>query len=312
MKTVFNTQQTIHVWASQKQESGKNSNRSVFFQGPSIFSYGSHFEMARHIKNDVVFITNRKYSVTTAKHLSWVQSAVRHKTVFMVPSFTDHAENVRFLVDKVKASYDSAKRALKSGAFYIEQAQRHIDTTQRYLDTFHLSISSAWLPELVDLWASLIGDTYLTTEERNKIAERRVRAEHNELIRAEKRRLEQAIRDQLRALEEKEKLSAWMNGEDVGYRYRFAETRLRIKGDTVQTSKGAEVPVIEARKLYRAWKLGVDMVGRRVGYFTVSSMDHECIHIGCHTIPMSEVERIAPELMSDSKAGIEEGQAVSI
>lgn len=74
-----------------------------------------------------------------------------------------------------------------------------------------------------------------------------------------------------------------------------------MKGSEVQTSHGAQVPVIEARKLYRALKAGVNVVGQRVGYFMVNRVSEHEVVIGCHTIPLSEVERIAPAVMSQPR-----------
>ena len=73
--------------------------------------------------------------------------------------------------------------------------------------------------------------------------------------------------------------------------------RLRVKGDTVQTTHGANVPVIEARKLYRALKAGVNIEGQQVGYYRVTRVTESELVIGCHSIPLSEVERVAPEVM---------------
>jgi hypothetical protein len=56
--------------------------------------------------------------------------------------------------------------------------------------------------------------------------------------------------------------------------------------------------VIEARKLYRALKAGLNVAGQHIGYYTVTRVTETEIIIGCHTIPLSEVERIAPEVMS--------------
>jgi hypothetical protein len=56
--------------------------------------------------------------------------------------------------------------------------------------------------------------------------------------------------------------------------------------------------VIEARKLYRALKAGLNVAGQHIGYYTVTRVTETEIIIGCHTIPLAEIERIAPQVMS--------------
>lgn len=84
MKTVFNSSEVAHVWARQSQDHGR-SNASVYFEGAKIYSYGSHFCMGNIIKDGIVLITNRSYSVTTSKHLGWVRYAVNHMEQIYVP-----------------------------------------------------------------------------------------------------------------------------------------------------------------------------------------------------------------------------------
>jgi hypothetical protein len=296
MKTVFNSNQVIHVWASRKQDEGCNPGRSIFFNGNSIFSYGSHFEMARHITEDIVFVTTRSYSVTTAKHLRWVRFAVDHKTVYTVPTFDDHIGNLKYLVGVAQGHYDTARKSIKYGHSSIAHAGAAMLEARSYATAFEISVKERG-QEFIDLWNKLADGSYLSAEDRAKILERANKAQQAEAKRDEARRIARELYEAQRAIEEVEKLAAWMRGEDTGG-YWFAETRLRIKGDTVQTSKGAEVPTIEARNLYRALKLERDIVGQRVGHFTVSHVDSEVVRIGCHTIPMFEVERIGTELLA--------------
>lgn len=77
------------MWASQSQEHGRCAN--VEFQGATIYSYGTHFPMARFVKpvgplprdlradfesKHVVLITTDSYSTTTDKHMSYMRRAL--------------------------------------------------------------------------------------------------------------------------------------------------------------------------------------------------------------------------------------------
>lgn len=80
-----------HLWASQNVQEGRSSNRNLFFEGATIYSYGKHFPLARFIdakhidlfhghcvaKKDVVLINNCSYSSTTIEHRACVYRAIR-------------------------------------------------------------------------------------------------------------------------------------------------------------------------------------------------------------------------------------------
>lgn len=91
-KINFDTSQLAHVWAQQVQEYGSSSNSRFYFQGDTIYSYGSHFPIARFVKKadalgeypGIVFFTTREYSVTTSGHKHLVRGALRGLNVLIV------------------------------------------------------------------------------------------------------------------------------------------------------------------------------------------------------------------------------------
>ncbi len=101
------------------------------------------------------------------------------------------------------------------------------------------------------------------------------------------------------------KREAWLNGEGSGY-VRFDSVHggaaLRIKGDELETSHGASVPLAHAIKAFRFVKLCREN-GRtwqrngqqiRVGHFQIDSIDASGDFVaGCHRISWPEVERAA-------------------
>ena len=91
MKTVFPTDEIAHLWAHQTQDNARNPGGNFYFNGKSIFSYGSHFEIARLSTgpggNPLVLMTPRTYSNTTAKHICDVRQAIRGMEVLTVPNF---------------------------------------------------------------------------------------------------------------------------------------------------------------------------------------------------------------------------------
>jgi len=95
-----------------------------------------------------------------------------------------------------------------------------------------------------------------------------------------------------------------MNGENVSTRHyinsyirnysndgmEFSQTRLRIKNDSVETSRQAYVPLKEAKLLWNFIKEGRDIKGHKIGGYTVISMNG-VLKIGCHEIKREELDR---------------------
>lgn len=88
MATVFSNDMVAHVWAQMSQESGRSNNGQFYFEGRTLYSYGSHFVVG-HIMPDGAALLNRdSYSITTSRHQSRADSAVSHRRRFYVPALT--------------------------------------------------------------------------------------------------------------------------------------------------------------------------------------------------------------------------------
>ena len=284
MRTVLrNHDEVCHVWAQQTQSQGRAGN--IFFEGKSIYSYGRHFEAARFMDSETVLVNSYRYSVSTAQHLSLIRQAVRHKQVFTVPSMTDHRENVTYLIEQARDHFDRAKRARKRAEWEMGHGREVVDDTRAYITKFRVAVPDSH----VELWQALHTDTYLNSEVQAQLLAKARAAQAAEREATKQARI-------AREREEAERLEQWVRGEmDWG---RFSAMRLRVKDDEVQTTHGARVPIIEARKLYRALKAGMNIEGQQVGYYRVTRVTESELVVGCHNIPLSEVERIAPEVMS--------------
>lgn len=72
----MNHQDIASRWAHQSAAELKSGN--MFFRGCSIYSYGSHYEIARIIENKgvrIALFNPLRYSVSTARHVSYCHSA---------------------------------------------------------------------------------------------------------------------------------------------------------------------------------------------------------------------------------------------
>jgi hypothetical protein len=80
-KHVFPTTEIPHLWAHRTQSDARNPAGNLYFDGDTIYSYGGHFPIARHVTNKsgkkfAILFTTRSYSSTTAGHISAVRSSI--------------------------------------------------------------------------------------------------------------------------------------------------------------------------------------------------------------------------------------------
>jgi len=270
MKHVFkNHSEVCHIWAQQTQEEGRASR--IFFDGPSIFSYGRHFEMARFITPEVVFITTRGYSVSTAKHLKYVQTAVSHETVFTVPSFDDHNENVKHYISLVYELAGKAARSRKNAEWIIQDIDRNVRALESYLRIFEKNISDDSRGAAGATLKEIAGRDFSAIAKRQAAAAK--------------------LEREKRAREIAERLEKWKRGEYHGAIH-DGPMALRLHDGEIQTSLGARVPIKEAVDLFLDITNGRPVHGRSIGRYTVTGFDGEILTVGCHRIPMTEMERM--------------------
>lgn len=310
MKTVFTNRELAHVWAGQKQQEGRGSH--MLFDGPSIYSYGRHFEIARWVKGAVLF-TSRDYSATTSKHKYCVRRAINHAEIFTVPSMDDHSANVCAYLADVETARGAALRAAKYGLMEKERAESAAANAARYVELFKKEIP-AKLRDEVRRVAKLVKEGKLfSAAELSKIAASgarrvaadKVRAERNERQRQEweagaparaiNSAHEEALREN-RRIDAPAQLERWANGADEPmsqYWDNDLPTRLRLKDGRIETSRGAQITERKARELWAALVRGADISRMELDNYTVTSWDGARLVVGCHDIPRAELERMA-------------------
>ena len=79
-KHVVPHDEVAQLWLKQEQSDARSKGGgTMYFEGATIYSYGSHFPIARITKapngEEVVLLTTRKNSMTTNSHIAVVRSA---------------------------------------------------------------------------------------------------------------------------------------------------------------------------------------------------------------------------------------------
>jgi len=287
MKTVFsNHSEVCHVWASQAQETGKAGN--ISFKGTEILSYHWWIMAKFIIGTNVILARNWSYSNSTSKHLTRVHGAIpgHYEVIYCEnPDGYSHRSNIENYVQRINSYASAFKTARTYKQRIFNENQCEISQLKRYCEIFNVQCPSGY----IDL---------NTTYNLGLIESAKVRAEELEKIRTEKfEQLRQSIASEVEKLE-----NNWIEGitnetyislRKKGRYYDnfgFSQTRLRIKNEQVETSRGAKVPIESAKILWRMIQAGRDVKGYQVGYYTVISLNG-VLKIGCHEITREEIKR---------------------
>lgn len=105
-----------------------------------------------------------------------------------------------------------------------------------------------------------------------------------------------AARVAAQRLEDAERITEWLAGGRVAYPHGLPIACRVIGGDTVETSRGARVPLDQALRLAALAKdcrekgLSLSLRGVTVGQYQGTSIDRDgTLHVGCHSIPWESI-----------------------
>lgn len=290
-KTVFPTGEIAHLWANQLQTEARNSGGNLYFNGRTIYSYGAHFPIATISDTPgTVLFTTRKYSNTTAKHISYVQGACSHKDIIYCYNPEQayngiHGENIKnfeAIARNISNSLVSAKKPQK----YIDQISRERNLFEKYCAFFKLNVKK--VIKDYQLYA-------LFTESKEHDSFLRAKAAKDTARRNKKRQamLQKQWETQIKEWRAHERHEVTVvNGNTAILRISEDETM-------IETSKGIRIPRAAAERFYK-WTIRKALAGGCVGNcghtilgYAVSEVTDESFTVGCHTITMAEARDIA-------------------
>lgn len=306
IKTVFTNDELPHKWAHKLQDYGRTGNGNFYFEGNTIYSYGSHFPIARHITNDkgkpAILFTTDSYGHTTGQHKTHVWRSIPEGTlVFDVPSVMPrdgsdnklHKANVSYFQEQINDAYNEAQKGKKFKAYErLIRCHKFYNDGLKYVSFFGLT-STVNLPMPEEEFLNIVANARIDKNSYEDKAEARRIAKQEE-------------RARLLALTLPDKIIEWRSGRPTyGVDFSSIPTMLRIKGNKVETSLGAVVPIDDARKVLDLIKVvrtsgqpltrGLSPI--KVGGYPVNSIDNQgTLKAGCHTITWEEISKIIPEL----------------
>ena len=302
-KTVYPTDSIPHLWAHQTQDSARNPQGNLYFDGDTIYSYGRHFPIARHVEfrgRQCVFVTTGKWSTTTAGHVRAVRMSIPNQvqTWFVENPLHDVPA---VIVDR-KFSIGQLRRELADSKSVDDRIQLYrklvsaVHELNKFVEFFGFKPKyKMGLPK----WEAHI----LAAESARRLAKieaKRQTEQQREFERAQERR-------RLLELEAPALIEAWRNGAPHNLAHRLWElpTMLRIRGEMVETSRGATFPVDHAKRalpivqklLAGGQQFRANGQQIRLGHFSIDSIDQSgTVRAGCHTVERSEIERLIAQL----------------
>lgn len=265
MKHVFtDINKVAHLWANQAQDSARNSG-NFYFQGDTIYSYGSHFPIAKHLENKkgekAILFTNRSYSPTTAGHIRTVAFAANHLNIISCyrPD-AGHAENFEHWVsdaEQVAKNLINARKPEK----YLSGLDSIRRSAEIYASFFDISIPKKLI-------------AVLSISDKGQYSE--YGAKKIELALKEEKKRQKAV-----AEKHKKDLTEWLEGKSSAMYTRDGYDYLRVKDGRIETSQRVEIPLELGKRLWEQVKANTLSVGQEILHFRVSSIGKE-IRIGCH------------------------------
>lgn len=297
-------------WSEMSHEWATNPNRNIrcnngFVEGRVIYSYGRHFPVAKIVEQkngrNIVYMTLDTYSSTTASHIREAKSAVSHlDKLYMlnVPKNESvaHGNNIQYWINQAEDAVQRIDKGKDRKADHLRHAEYIIKQLKLYQQHFKIRNSKE-----INAIVKKVQDPkwLLQIEEYNKkkAAKEEYEKEHWPEIQAKKEAAEKKKWE--------EDIAKWRNGEIYRLPYKYhggVLLRYDADKDRIMTSKNVYVPVEAAKRFYnrvqKVLKQGgcSDNCNDKILDYVVKEIRTDMLVIGCHNIPMEEVEKIAKQM----------------
>ena len=298
-KVLKNSSEVIHYFANQIQNEGKNQSRNIYFEGKSLFSYGSHYKLAQILTLQSVLINDIGYSVTTSKHINETTHATRHLTrffsseVFLKNALSECeslAQKIPFArsnklnhINRIKRLYN---KVIEFDLFCKENKIDFIRWSNYQKINTKLDKRSKDFKRLQYLYNSLSNIETLESE-----------------IKAQKQ-IEKAKRER----EQKQLIKRYRLGKSDFLRLDFDLLQIRYneQGYHVHTSQNVRIDIQEAKKLlialeslkYNQEAINKTLRGYKISHYTIKGAKNNALVVGCHRIKFDEIKTIAKQIKS--------------
>ncbi len=275
MKKVVSPQQVCHLFANQLQTEARTPTGNLFFDSENLYSYGRHFCIARFVDTDTLLFTERGYSNTTAKHISYARHATNHiKKIYCAYPTGAHSQNFDYWEKDAKNLLTKLKNARKQ-ELYLVDLVRIKDKVNTYVEYFKIRIPLT-LESVLSITDKSEVIEYL--ESKQKIMDQ-----------------EKAEAEAIYKAKHEEELELWRNFERQKMHLRDGFDYIRKDKNKFETSQGVTIPISVGLRFYRnikQIKVNDEFLG-----FTIKEITNEYISIGCHRITFKEMDSVVNNLV---------------
>lgn len=309
--------QVAHLWANQSKPHASSSNGHFSFDGPLLYSYSTpigRLILAADGTPKGALLSQRTYSATTGgKHLPAAWNALRASLPnFAVPDVghspdgIDHMLNLKALFERYEGYKQKMLRCQELHGYREDMIRHAAHELHNYCHVFDLTDPYVHIDPEKDIAG--IKEAREEREARLNTPERAAKRERDRARRGALKAKREAEAREAALASIAEKIDLWRAGHPYAYLPYNAPMMLRLKpGDpnSLQTSRGAVVPVEAAKRVFRIAQECRDkgkafrptLVPVKIGDFRLDGVDaNGTIHAGCHTIPWEESERMAATL----------------
>ena len=274
-KVLRNTDEVIHVFAQQTQSEGRNQSRNIFFEGTKIWSYGYHYLLGEFIDKETILINDKGYSMTTSKHIYSLREATNQYKRFYITE-----TNLDLVHAEINATLSKIPKARTKKAVYLNRILYLFERLNVYLIYTKTKTKVSKLKEYKEI----------------KRIVQRLETDKDKILLEVAKILKTKEKRQLK--KNKEAIKLWRSHEKH-YLHGIKNSLLRLSKDSasVETSGGVKIDVKKAKVLYKLIEAGKDIKGFKLDYYTVIGIKDNILKIGCHNIPLQEVNTIGKQLI---------------
>ena len=297
MKTVFSSHSEVaHIWASQSQNAGRAGN--IHFEDGVIYSYGRHFPVAKFCPEfgNLVLFTNRGYSSSTGKHKSIIRGAIPGG--FNVVYCDDPTRGPEHNLSRWQATAERLRADFAAKTHRITRGNLAVQIFHNCAAAIEYAMA---VNVAIPAWANESNDEMSARDYVYEMAK----------AREAKREAARIEREKLAAVDAGERLALWQAGQNPPQNgFSYCPTLLRLKSDFIQTSRGANIPVADALKLWpllvrvkqsgKTMEAGLHSI--HLGAYRFNSFDGATLIVGCHSIAWDQLALMAEQLNLTEKA----------
>lgn len=293
----------------------------------------------------IALVSSQGYSPSTGGHLHDVESALGHGDNRVAPSFhvpyvgmtggisprpdgDIHELNAASLLADYNRSIVSARRSRDPlSEWNRDYIHGKLTIVQQYIETFGVTLE---LPNFADDWQTVIDAFARRNTPEALVKKERERAKRTGRARRDYREVkgiygahwrdsyayrynhksiftedDHVAREAVLNVINADKISAWRNGHSISLPWNNTTAHLRVKGDNIETSRGAVFPVEHGKKAFALIAMcrehGREYVRNghtiHLGSFAIDRVSSNGdVHAGCHFVAWSEIEHVAREL----------------